>query len=148
MLNEGQYDACFEEYGTISFESQHLPPEKERNPSSKPSQKQKGKKFSVNEDRLIVSAWLNVSMDPTQGTNQTKDTFWRRIHKYYESNRGTLPERSQNSLLHRWSSINDAVSKFCACVTQIDNRNQSGMTIHDRVRHNTTSSYTEFIMHL
>ncbi|PAN42629.1 hypothetical protein PAHAL_8G153300 [Panicum hallii] len=123
LLNDGQYDAGFEDYGTIPIESQQSPPENEINLTSKAPQKQKGKNFSVDEDRLLVSAWLNVSTDPTQGTNQTKDTFWRRIHRYYDSNRGPLPDRNQNSLLHCWSSINDA----------INNRNQSGMTIHDRV---------------
>jgi hypothetical protein len=42
-------------------------------------------------------------------------------------------EHNQNSLLHRWGCIQDAVSKFCGCLSQIEVRNQSGMTIHDSV---------------
>lgn len=52
---------------------------------------------------------------------------------FYETNTGNRAERTKSSLLHRWSAIQDAVSKFCGCVNSIENRNQSGLTIHDRV---------------
>jgi hypothetical protein len=88
-------------------------------------------------------AWLNVSTDPVQGTNQTKATFWTRVYKFYDMNRGEFAERNQNSLLHRWGCIQEAMSKFCACLTQIEGRNQSVMTVHDRVRHNSISIYVD-----
>ncbi|XP_020397027.1 uncharacterized protein [Zea mays] len=125
---------------TPSIELQQTPPVvRDLNMSSKQNHKAKGKKFSEDEDRLLVSAWLNVSTNPTQGTNQTRGTFWKRIYVLYEENRRNdektrnYAERSEGSLLHRWSSIQDAVSKFCGCINSIENRNQSGLTIHDRV---------------
>jgi hypothetical protein len=116
---------------------QSTTPIKDINKSSKSNLKQKGKNFTEDEDRLLVAAWLNVSTDPTQGTNQTRGTFWRRVYLFFEDNRGHFAERSEGSLLHHWSSIQDAVSKFCGCINSIETRNQSGMTIHDRVRHHT-----------
>jgi len=102
-------------------------------PSSRPNQKQKGKNFTEEEDRLIVAAWLNVSTDATHGTNQCKITFWRRVYIFYEKNRGSIPERSQGSLTHRWGCIQEAVNRFCGCISQIETRNQSGATIYDKV---------------
>jgi hypothetical protein len=31
---------------------------------------QRGNNFSIKEDKLLVSSWLNVGMDAVQGTNQ------------------------------------------------------------------------------
>jgi hypothetical protein len=131
LLNGG-----FENFEELSETPTELPcivPIKDSNTFLKSNQKQKGKNFSEEEDRALVAAWLNVSTDPTQGTNQTRGTFWKRIHMFYETNRGNRAERTESSLLHRWSAIQDAVSKFCGCVNSIENRNQSGLTIHDRV---------------
>ncbi|KAL8088180.1 hypothetical protein AgCh_038095 [Apium graveolens] len=36
------------------------------------------------EDKLLISAWLNVSIDPLVSTDQKDDVFWERIHQYYE----------------------------------------------------------------
>jgi hypothetical protein len=125
----------FEDLSETPDELQSMSPIKDINKSSKSNLKQKGKNFTEEEDRLLVAAWLNVSTDPTQGTNQTRGTFWRRIYLFFEDNRGKFAERSEGSLLHRWSSIQDAVSNFCGCINSIESRNQSGLTIHDRVRH-------------
>lgn len=100
---------------------------------SQPNQKHKGKNFNEDEDRLLVAAWLNISTDGIHGTNQTKAAFWTRVYLFYQNNRESLAERSQNSLLHRWMSIQEAVSKFCGYLVQIDAKNQSGTNIHDRV---------------
>lgn len=139
MEGEGYFTNLLQDglHNEINTEIQQTLPINDSNPSSKANQKHKGKNFTEDEDRLLISAWLNVSMDSTQGTNQTRDTFWKRIYLYYEANKGDLgrniSERTQTSLLHRWGTIQEAVSKFCGCITSIDNRNQSGMTIHDRV---------------
>jgi len=44
--------------------------------SSRPNYK-RSKNFNEKEDRILVSAWLNVNLDPITGTNQT--------HKSYKS---------------------------------------------------------------
>jgi len=38
---------------------------------------------------VVVSAWLNISKDPVHGANQSKGTFWSRIHTYFEENKTT-----------------------------------------------------------
>ena len=91
------------------------------------------KNFTEEEDIQLVDSWLNVSMDPTRGANQTKNSFWKRIHDNYEENRNIPSDRTQGSLLNRWSYIQECVNKFCGCVARIENRRQSGMTITDKV---------------
>jgi hypothetical protein len=44
-----------------------------------------------------------------------------------------LNNRSQISILNRWQEINREVGKFVGFVTQIENRQQSGMTEESRV---------------
>jgi hypothetical protein len=38
-------------------------------------EKKRSKIFSVDENKLLVSGWLNVSIDPIHGTDQTLGTY-------------------------------------------------------------------------
>ena len=93
--------------------------------------------FTSEEDLMLVSSWLNVSMDAIIGTDQKHQTYWERVHAYFEENREFSSNRNANSLMHRWSVIQLAVSKFQGYFNQIEARNQSGITEQDKV--NTTS---------
>lgn len=68
-------------------------------PSARPNQK-RSKNFNEKEDKLLVSAWLNISTDPVLGTNQNRGTFWSRVHEYYHSNKEFESDRSESSLSH------------------------------------------------
>ncbi|KAL3642385.1 hypothetical protein CASFOL_013200 [Castilleja foliolosa] len=113
-------------------------------PSSFPfdgSQSNNGKKrvprkhnFTVEEDLLLVSAWLNVSLDAVTSNNQTHKTYWERIHDYFHEHKIFQSERNSNSLMKRWSNINLAVGKFCGCFAQIEGLNQSGKTDQDKIQ--------------
>jgi hypothetical protein len=37
--------------------------------------KRRSKYFTVKEDEMLVSAWLNVSLDPVRGVSQSKDIY-------------------------------------------------------------------------
>jgi hypothetical protein len=105
---------------------------------SEASQKTKGKNFSVEEGRLLASAWLNVSTDTKQGTNQIKATFWTSVHILSKSLADFSKTQQEFTVkLMGWEGGGvfkiEAVSKFCGYISQIDGRNQSGLTIHDRV---------------
>ena len=89
--------------------------------------------FSVDEDRVLVSSWLNVSTDPIVSTGQRSEAYWKRICDAYQANRGSYPERTQKSLTKRWDSIKENVSLFAGFYQQVLNRNQSGMTDSDKV---------------
>ena len=94
---------------------------------------QRSKNFSLEEDCLLVSAWLNTSKDPVVGVDQQTRQFWARVHAYFVENGGNLNNRSQISISNRWQEINREVGNFFGFVTQIENRQQSGTTGESRV---------------
>ena len=57
---------------------------------------QRTKNFSVEEDKLIVSAWLNTSKYAITGNEQQVGAFWQRILQYLELHGGNHGERSQS----------------------------------------------------
>ena len=73
---------------------------------------QRTKNFSVEEDKLIVSAWLNMSKDAITGNEQQSGAFWQRILQYLELHGGNHEERSQSSIKSCWTDINAKCSKF------------------------------------
>ena len=91
------------------------------------------KNFDPKEDLVVVAAWLNTSKDPVRGANQPHDSFWSRIHAFYEKHKTTEAFRTESSIMHRWMTILDQVNKFYACYEAIERRNQSGATIQDKV---------------
>jgi hypothetical protein len=85
---------------------------------------------------LLVRAWLNIGTDPIQGTNKKCSAYWTRVYDFFHSEKQIVLDRSQNSLMHRWASIQECVNKFCGCMSQIDGRNASGKTFENKVPNN------------
>lgn len=54
------------------------------------------------EDVALCYAWMNMSMDATIGTDQTKTMFWKRITDYYNKSVEVQSSHTQGSLGHRW----------------------------------------------
>ena len=93
------------------------------------------KNFSMHEDNVLISAWLNVSTDPIVGTNQGRETCWGRMKEYYDMHKEEhMPDRPRRSLQARWQEIQKQVSKFKGYLAQIERRNRSGLTTFDKVR--------------
>jgi hypothetical protein len=38
------------------------------------------------EDKLLCKTWLTIGMDPTTGTDQTRETYWMRMKEYSDAN--------------------------------------------------------------
>ncbi|KAL0006318.1 hypothetical protein SO802_013879 [Lithocarpus litseifolius] len=66
----------------------------------------RGGNFSVDEDNLLVSAWLNIGMDAAQGTDQRVERFWEKIWQYFCENNTYGTTRFVSSLQSRWGNIN------------------------------------------
>ena len=96
---------------------------------------QRKKNFSVEEDKLIVYAWLNTSKDAITGNEQQGGAFWQRILQYFELHVGNHGERSQSSIKTRWSDINAKCSKFVGFHSQIESLRQSVHTEQNNVRY-------------
>ncbi|XP_066335553.1 glutathione S-transferase T3-like [Miscanthus floridulus] len=98
----------------------------------RPNQK-RTKNFSDKEDEMLVLAWLNVSSDgPAHGGERAP--YWKRMHDYFHARRDFESERSENSLLHRWSTIQDSVKRFDRCVADVvDGQDDNSLTPQDTV---------------
>ncbi|XP_048599574.1 glutathione S-transferase T3-like [Brassica napus] len=78
-------------------------------PVSEQSSSKERRKWSIKEDRILISAWLNTSKDSVVGNEQKATHFWRRIVEYYNSSPqlvGTIP-RELAALREQRSGQND-----------------------------------------
>ena len=92
----------------------------------------RGVNFSVEEDKLLVAAWLNTSVDLVYGNEQHKTTFYGKVVKYFMDHK-TDSTRSVASLTTRWRTINRETVKFVGSLAKIEAKNESGTTAHDKV---------------
>ena len=91
-----------------------------------------GVSFSAEEDKLLVAAWLNTSVDLVFGNEQYKTTFYDKVAKYFMDHK-TDSTRSVASLTTRWGTINRETVKFCGSLAKIEVKNESGTADHDKV---------------
>ncbi|XP_030944883.1 uncharacterized protein LOC115969389 [Quercus lobata] len=91
----------------------------------------RGVNFSVEEDKLLVAAWLNTSVDPVYGNEQHKTTFYGKVAKYFMDQK-TDSTRSVASLTTRWGIINRETVKFVGSLAKIEAKNESGTMAHDK----------------
>ncbi|KAM3710627.1 hypothetical protein ACJW30_01G045700 [Castanea mollissima] len=99
----------------------------------KAQKSQRGSNFTIEEDLLLVSAWLTISLDAVQGNEQKHKTYWRRIWDYFQNKKTFISERSPTSLMNRWSTIQLGTDKFCGYLDQVESMHQSGLNEHDMV---------------
>ncbi|XP_042980438.1 uncharacterized protein LOC122310513 isoform X9 [Carya illinoinensis] len=91
-----------------------------------------GGKFSVEEDNLLVSAWLNTSLHTV--TEEKHKSYWERIWEFFLKHKAqAISERSPSSLMNRWTIIKNGIDNFCDCLAQIESIHQSDMTEHDKI---------------
>ncbi|KAI7990310.1 Glutathione S-transferase T3 [Camellia lanceoleosa] len=89
--------------------------------------------FSKEEDNLLIPAWLNTSLDAVHGNEQKSKTFWRRVGEYFHEHKTFISERTDNSLMNRWSIIQLGTKKFCGYFTQIKSMRESGVNEEDNI---------------
>ncbi|XP_074322891.1 glutathione S-transferase T3-like [Apium graveolens] len=80
-----------------------------------------------NEDKLLISAWLNLSIDPMIGTDQKGETFWERIREYCEESIPGLIKRGAIAMKKRWQRINEGAQRFGSCSEQDERKIGSDM---------------------
>ena len=98
-----------------------------------PNPIKRGGNFSVDEDNLLISAWLNISMDVVQGTDQKLEKLSEKIWQYFCENNTYGITRSASSLQSWWGNINRETSRFAGFMAKIEALNKSGGTDKDKV---------------
>jgi hypothetical protein len=74
-----------------------------------------------------------VSQDAIIGMNQTSGCYWKRFADYFDKYKPEGSQRTQIAIQHRWKTIQKEVNKFCAYLSEIERRNESGKVAEDRV---------------
>ncbi|XP_044346456.1 glutathione S-transferase T3-like [Triticum aestivum] len=111
---------------------QATPSTQHRSAITEKGKSNKGKNWSSDEDKVLIAAWANTSLDIV-GTDQNRDAYWDRISEYYNTHKeSSWPERNANAINCRYTTINRETSKFCGCLQQILNREESGRTIQEK----------------
>jgi hypothetical protein len=72
-------------------------------------------------------------MDPTTGTDQTRETYWMRMKESFDAQNTSGNERIGHSLRSRWSVINTDCQKWAGVQANVDEINPSGTNDTDRV---------------
>ncbi|XP_075672454.1 uncharacterized protein LOC142641999 [Castanea sativa] len=106
------------------------PPEVENASSTKGK---RGANFSVEEDQLLVSAWLNTSVDPVNSNEQTQATFRQNVWEYFTQYNKSGTTRTITSLLSRWGLISERTNKFARCMSKVNARHKSGITEQNQI---------------
>ncbi|KAL4604049.1 hypothetical protein ACB092_10G166500 [Castanea dentata] len=106
------------------------PPEVENASSTKGK---RGANFSVEEDQLLVSAWLNTSVDPVSSNEQTQATFRQKVWEYFTQYNKSGNTRTITSLLSRWGLINERTNKFAGCMAKVNALHKSDITEQDHI---------------
>jgi hypothetical protein len=105
-------------------------------PKSRKGTSTKGKNWSSVEDKVLIQAWANTSLDAVTGTDQNSQSYWGRISEYYKAHKQpSWPERNANALNCRFGGISASTSKFCGYLQQIINKDESIQSgRHNRVQ--------------
>ncbi|XP_062205236.1 glutathione S-transferase T2-like [Phragmites australis] len=91
-------------------------------------------KWTNEEDELLVSAWLNVSQDLVVGMDQSKETYWGRIAKYFNTyKKESMMPRTDKALINHMKLIMDAVTKFTVHYRKVEQLNPSGTNERDKM---------------
>ncbi|RID79449.1 hypothetical protein BRARA_A02185 [Brassica rapa] len=94
------------------------------------------KEWTVSDDLVLISAWLNTSKDPLVGNEQKAGAFWQRIAEYYAAS--PKVERSEKiepiQCKQKWQKINDLVCKFSGCYAVAIRQKTSGQSEADIVK--------------
>ncbi|XP_065629209.1 glutathione S-transferase T3 [Quercus suber] len=94
----------------------------------------RGSNFSVEEDKLLVAAWLNTSVNAINSNEQTQNTFRKKVWEYFQKYNTSGTTRTVVSLLSRWGAISEKVNKFAGCMAQVNALYQSGTTEEDKIK--------------
>ena len=99
----------------------------------------RGATWTDKEGGCLIDSWSVITQDTTTGSNQTSDSYWKRINSEWEERRyhkdyvAYKMERNQRTLSHRWGIIQKLTNKFHGYLEQIIARPESGKTSRDQV---------------
>ena len=94
-----------------------------------------GDKWIPADDQALARAWLFVSVDSIDGTNQTAEAFWEKVRAEYRRIGGVRAvTRGASSVKSRWNkTLRKEVMKFVGILNDIEALKPTGATDQDRL---------------
>ncbi|XP_013751178.2 glutathione S-transferase T3-like [Brassica napus] len=91
------------------------------------------RKWTPNDDIVLISSWLNTSKDPVVGNEQKSVAFWTRIAAFFAASPlvAGCEEREAKHCKQRWHRINELVCKFCGAYEAATREKASGQNEND-----------------
>uniref|UniRef100_A0A0D3C9U8 Myb-like domain-containing protein n=1 Tax=Brassica oleracea var. oleracea TaxID=109376 RepID=A0A0D3C9U8_BRAOL len=91
------------------------------------------RKWTHEDDILLISSWLNTSKDPVVSNDQRSGVFWTRITAYFAASQKVsgCKQREASHCKQRWHKINDLVCKFCGAYETATRERSSGQNEND-----------------
>ncbi|XP_048611450.1 glutathione S-transferase T3-like [Brassica napus] len=98
-----------------------------------PVERKERRTWTVTEDIVLISSWLNTSKDPVVGNEQKSATFWTRVAAYFSASPklAGCEKRDGNQCKQRWHKLNEAVCKFAGAYEAATREKTSGMNDND-----------------
>ncbi|XP_048624028.1 glutathione S-transferase T3-like [Brassica napus] len=124
---------------SVNLGSSEIPPfssqqtEAPTQPEVTSVERRERKKWTLADDEVLISAWLNTSKDAVVANDQNARTFWKRVGEYYAASRHAT-EGEKGEHLHckqRWHKINELTNKFCAAYASAERQQVSGQNETD-----------------
>jgi len=84
----------------------------------------RGGNFNMDEDNMLISSWIEITMDAVQGNEQKHKKYRGGNWEYFHGHKTFNSNRNPNSLVNRWFVIQQAVNKFCGYLAQVELRPQ------------------------
>ena len=80
----------------------------------------RGRTWTIKEDKALCEVWIVVSQDAITGTQQTFHSYYSRIYKDFLERTAyptlsLLPSHKANGIEKWWGFIRDVVNKFHGC---------------------------------
>ncbi|KAF8097313.1 hypothetical protein N665_0291s0022 [Sinapis alba] len=107
------------------------------------TQRRERRKWTLADDVLLISSWLNTSKDPVVSNEQRSGTFWSRVSAYFAASRQDGGcEREALHYKQRWHKINDLVCKFCGAYEAASREKTSSQNENDVLKQAHQIFYT------
>ncbi|KAA1113039.1 hypothetical protein PGT21_050038 [Puccinia graminis f. sp. tritici] len=94
------------------------------------TKKKRGPNWLPREEEQLAISWINVSEQPEFATNQSGETFYRRIEQDFNTH-SKAHYRDRAQIKTRWTAMNTATLKFSAIYNAIKQNPPSGSSPED-----------------
>ncbi|XP_021840017.2 glutathione S-transferase T3-like [Spinacia oleracea] len=89
---------------------------------------QKKGRWCAEEEKHLVSTYINCSGDPEQGIDRKKGALWNKIKYSYDA---AVVKNPMKSLTMRWGQINEGVTSWIAALGLAERLQASGEVINE-----------------